>query len=110
MKTQSKTRWIFGVILLLFVMSLVAAALPQPAVAAGSGKGKDKNWVSTCVYVTRVRNDESIKDVARRNFVSWRVLAKVNDIRPPHYEVDMGDRLCVPSRNLTMRMLKEMGY
>ncbi len=105
-----------GVVCLVFVLSLVAAALPQPAAAAGGAavpkdkyQWKDKNFFSTCLYVTRVRANESLLDVARRVYIGWRVLARVNGLSSP-YEVDYGDRLCVPSRNVSMKMLKELGY
>ena len=46
----------------------------------------------------KVTDGESITKIAKRYNVSWKKLAKVNDIKPP-YQLSSGDTIKVPPKN-----------
>jgi len=70
----------------LLAFSLLAAALPRPAVAAVS---------ATCEDTHTVKGGETIYRIAKDNDVSVNRLAKANDLKSP-YTLTVGQVLCLP--------------
>jgi hypothetical protein len=69
-------------------LSLVAAALPQPAQAASQA--------ASCAKTHVVKDGETIYRIARTYSVSVGRLAKANDLESP-YHLTAGESLCIPN-------------
>ncbi len=70
---------------LLLVVTLVSAALPQPAQAA------------TCRTYHTVKSGDTTVSIAKTYGLKWRVIAEANDMEYP-YDLDVGDKLCIPPK------------
>lgn len=82
---QPLKRILFSVLLTLAVL---AASLPQPALAAPLA-------ATTCVTYHTVKSTDTAPRIAHTYGLKWREIAKANDLEYP-YKLEEGQRLCIP--------------
>ncbi|MEI7962100.1 MAG: LysM peptidoglycan-binding domain-containing protein, partial [archaeon] len=58
---------------------------------------KRKNWINKNWVVHRVRPNEDINEIANEFKISWKLIAKVNKLKPP-YVLNSGDKIKVPPK------------
>ena len=71
---------------LVLMLTLFLAAIPQPAQAA------------TCRTYHYVREGDTTVKIAKTYGLKWRLIADANDLEYP-YDLDEGDRLCIPFKD-----------
>jgi len=58
---------------------------------------KRNRWISKYWVVYRVRPNQDINEVAKEFDISWKLIAKVNKLKPP-YVLNTGDKIKVPPK------------
>ena len=87
MKMSTFLRTIWMALSIVLVLSLLAVALPQPVQAATD---------ATCVKTHTVKENETLRRIARTYEVRLWQLARANDIDDPYAPLTVGDKLCIP--------------
>jgi LysM repeat protein len=74
----------------LMALSMMAAALPQPALAAAS--------TPTCAYTYTVKSGDTKGMIADKYGLKWWEIAKANNLHPTAKPV-VGAKLCIPTKD-----------